>query len=56
MDAMEGDLLDTRGNVIEALHHHATMCVHRTGGIGNGREEFIEPCPETGIIEANSEL
>jgi hypothetical protein len=53
---MEGDLLDTEGNVIEVLHHHAAACVYRTSGVGNGREEFIELCPETYIIEANSEL
>jgi hypothetical protein len=38
------------------LHRCAVARVHRTGGISNGREEFIEPHPKTCIIEADSEL
>jgi hypothetical protein len=54
-DAMKGDLLGTGGNVIEALHHCIAARVHRTGGIGNGRVEFIKLRSETCIIEADSE-
>jgi hypothetical protein len=53
---MKGDLLDTGGNVVEVLHHCVAARVHRTGGIGNGRVEFIKLRPETYIIEADSEL